>query len=77
MVTRTSRKPHSPSTRPWYSMAAIRIPPTPSVVALVGPCRRRKKSENRTNPIEPTSEKNPPTSSVDEIASSVKVMFIR
>ena len=58
-------------------MAAIRIPPTPSVVALVGPCSRRKKSENRTNPIEPTSEKNPPINSIDEIAISVKAAFIR
>src|SRR5512145_540299 len=45
------------------AMLASSTPPTPSVVALVGACRRMKKSGKRSMPIAPTSVNTPPTTS--------------
>ena len=44
-------------------MLASSMPPTPSVLALVGACSRMKKSRKRSRPMAPTSAKLPPTTS--------------
>ena len=45
--------------------------PTPRVVALVGPCRRVKKSGRRTSPIEPSRAKTAPSRIRAETVNSV------
>src|SRR6056297_1324022 len=44
-----------------YSIEAISTPPTPSVVALVGACRRCSVSGSLSSPKDPTSPKIPLT----------------
>ncbi len=55
----TSRCPVHPNT----IIDASSAPPTPSVLALVGACRRMYRSRSLTRPIAPTSAKPPPASS--------------
>ena len=68
-VISSSRSAHSPCAQ-CQAMLASSSPPTPSVVALVGACRRWKKSRKRTSPIAPISEKAPPTTSSSAMRAS-------
>ena len=45
------------------SADANKAQPTPSVLALLGPCRRLKKSSSRASPQAPTSAKKAPSTS--------------
>jgi hypothetical protein len=52
-------------------MDAISTLPTPSVVALVGACRRIMSSGSLIRPIEPTNAKKPPATISRAITSSI------